>query len=67
MLRQDIRGVHQGRGSAGPIDNKGRLDGDVKQTSNNSESKSAYNCRLDNLSIDFNTTNQGIVVNRVTY
>lgn len=61
VLRQDIRGVHQGRGNLQPV--AGKED----EKTSSSGGGSVYNCRLDNISLDFITTCKGIEVIKATY
>ena len=52
VLRQDIRGVHQGRGK-------------LVDQQENAPSKSSYNCTLDGLEIEFATTSTEIIVQSI--
>ena len=78
MLRQDIRGVHQGRGttadsSLGPTsstssdDNSSSSGNDngYGNTSSNISLSTVYKCTLDGMEISFTTTVTGITVHSI--
>ena len=76
MLRQDIRGVHQGRGttadsSLGPnsstsSDNNSSGNGNGNcNTSSNISLSTVYKCTLDGMEISFTTTVTGITVHSI--
>lgn len=55
VLRQDIRGIHQGRGSTADVSKVHESDSSMKHTNE-------YMCRLDNMLIRFVTNNEAIDV-----
>ena len=58
VLRQDIRGVHQGRG-------KQQTTFDTLTQQATGGSADSYNCTLDGLDIEFATTSNGILVHSI--
>eukprot|EP01038_Epipyxis_sp_PR26KG_P008640 gene8640-11680_t len=65
VLRQDIRGVHQGRGTAATSDSSSNQVLGVKDQYFNAKA-SNYCCRIDGLDIQFDNSNNSIYVTEIT-
>lgn len=71
VLRQDIRGVHQGRGTTAitttGTPNRALLSEKKATNSTGTEVTVGYKCTLDGMQISFTTTETGITVQSVTF
>lgn len=68
VLRQDIRGVQQGRGKTATVSTAGGesvVAEEVEQPVEEKSSDSIYHCRLDAMNISFLTTAEGIEIQSI--